>query len=153
TLTSHGMILGTADYLAPEQWEHPHDADTRADIYSLGCTLYHLLAGKAPFADTTYRTVFGKMHAHVRIPPPIRQYCPKLPAGLSEVLGRMLAKDPSDRFATPVEVATALEPFAADCDLRGLLESDGTRERVQQQDDRTKKPTKARKRRSTVWVL
>src|SRR5262249_25645688 len=47
-LTAQGMMLGTADYLAPEQWDHPHGADTRADIYSLGCTLYHLLVGKAP---------------------------------------------------------------------------------------------------------
>src|SRR5262249_20947400 len=153
TLTSHGMILGTADYLAPEQWEHPHDADTRADIYSLGCTLYHLLAGKAPFADTTYRTVFGKMHAHVRIPPPIKEYCPQLPAGLSEVLGRMLAKDPSDRFATPQEVAAALEPFTVGCELPRLIDRDANSEGKRQHENRSKKRIRTQKRGATIWVL
>src|SRR5262249_45057958 len=80
TLTANGMVLGTVDYLAPEEWDHPHGADTRADIYSLGCTLYQLLAGQPPFG--AYGTVFGKMQAHVRVPPPpIEQSCPEAPAG------------------------------------------------------------------------
>ena len=65
-----GMLLGTADYLAPEQWEHAHAADTRADIYSLGCTLYHLLAGRPPFAGEQYQSVLQKMRAHLEAPPP-----------------------------------------------------------------------------------
>src|SRR5262249_36763576 len=121
TLTAAGMMLGTADYLAPEQWDHPHGADTRADIYSLGCTLYHLLAGKAPFADPTYRSVISKMQAHVKVPPPIKQHCPNIPTGLSAALSRILAKNPADRFATPAEVAAALQTFTAGCDLAGLL--------------------------------
>src|SRR5262249_12116432 len=57
TLTAKGALLGTADYLAPEQWDQPHAADTRADIYSLGCTLYHLLTGRPPFAGDAYRSL------------------------------------------------------------------------------------------------
>jgi CHAT domain-containing protein/tetratricopeptide (TPR) repeat protein/tRNA A-37 threonylcarbamoyl transferase component Bud32 len=123
TLTAAGMLLGTADYLAPEQWDHPHAADVRADIYSLGCTLYHLLAGKAPFDDPTYRSVLSKMRAHVKVPPPIKQQCPMIPARLSETLSRMLAKNPMDRFATPAEAASALEAFTTGCDLPGLLKT------------------------------
>ncbi len=125
TLTAKGMVLGTADYLAPEQWDYPHAADTRADIYSLGCTLYHLLVGQAPFGGSTYRTVLGKMHAHAKVPPPpLGHVRPEIPAGLGAVLGRMLAKHHADRFATPAEVAAALRPFTAGCDLGRLLETD-----------------------------
>src|SRR5205823_1259871 len=112
TLTAQGMLLGTADYLAPEQWDCPHGADTRADVYGLGCTLYHLLAGRAPYAGEPYVSVPSKMRAHREVPPPpIEAYCPEAPAGLAAALGRMLAKDPADRFATPAEVAAALRPF------------------------------------------
>src|SRR5262249_38701502 len=85
--------------------------------------LYHLLAGKAPFDDPTYRSVLSKMRAHVKVPPPIKQQCPMIPARLSETLGRMLAKNPMDRFATPAEAASALEPFTIGCDLPSLLKT------------------------------
>jgi hypothetical protein len=121
-LTAQGTLLGTADYLAPEQWDHPHAADTRADIYSLGCTLYHLLAGRPPFSGPPYTSVLSKMRAHLEVPPqPIERYCPEAPAGLVAALGRMLAKDPADRFATPAEVAAALQPFTPGADLGRLL--------------------------------
>jgi serine/threonine protein kinase len=125
TLTAKGMLLGTADYLAPEQWEHAHAADIRADIYSLGCTLYHLIAGWPPFAGEPYRSVLQKMRAHLQtLPPPIRQLRPEVPDGLAAVLDRMLAKEPADRFRSPAEVAKALRPFTSGSDLGSLLDAD-----------------------------
>src|SRR5262245_18060562 len=122
TLTAHGSLLGTADYLAPEQWDHPHAADTRADIYSLGCTLYHLLAGQPPFAGALYTTLMRKMRAHQEVPPPpIGQFCPEAPADLVAVVERCLAKVPAARFARPAEVAEALRPFTTGADLGRLL--------------------------------
>ncbi|GAG47604.1 unnamed protein product, partial [marine sediment metagenome] len=73
-VTGSGQAMGTADYIAPEQASDSHNVDIRADIYSLGCTLYKLLCGRAPFTDPKYRSTFEKMTAHVREPvPPIRQ--------------------------------------------------------------------------------
>src|SRR5262249_51933957 len=93
-LTARGMVVGTADSLAPEQWEHPHAADPRADIYSLGCTLYHLLAGRPPFAGERHQSVLQKMRAHLlNSPPPIGQFRPEVPGGLAAVLDPTLAKD------------------------------------------------------------
>ncbi len=118
TLTARGILLGTADYLAPEQWDNPRAVDTRADIYSLGCTLYHLLAGRAPFASAQFSSVLEKMRAHVEAtPPPITRYRPEVPVELAAALDRMLAKRPADRFASPGEVAEALAPFTAGSDL------------------------------------
>jgi tRNA A-37 threonylcarbamoyl transferase component Bud32 len=129
TLTARGMLLGTADYLAPEQWEHAHATDSRADIYSLGCTLYHLLAGQPPFAGEPYQTVLQKMRAHLESSPPsIGQFRPEVPAGLGAALDRMLAKDPAHRFQSPAEVAEALRPFTRGSDLVRLLDSDGAAE-------------------------
>ncbi|HET6574278.1 MAG TPA: serine/threonine-protein kinase [Fimbriiglobus sp.] len=126
TLTAAGALLGTADYLAPEQWESPSAADTRSDIYGLGCTLYHLLAGHPPFADELYRKTLMKMQAHQEVPPPpITGPRPDVPDGLAAVLERMLAKKPGDRYASPAEVAEVLRPFAAGADLGRLLDADG----------------------------
>jgi tRNA A-37 threonylcarbamoyl transferase component Bud32 len=122
TLTAKGMLLGTADYLAPEQWEHAHAADTRGDIYSLGCTLYHLIAGRPPFAGATCQSLLQKMRAHLNVPPPpVEQFCPQVPAALTAVLDRMLAKDPTARFQSPAEVAKALHSFTLGSDLSSLL--------------------------------
>ena len=117
-MTAAGQVMGTAQYMAPEQFSDSHQVDVRADVYSLGCTLYRLLSGSAPFAGTN----FGKqLLAHVNEPvPPIRQSRADVPEELAAVIERMLAKDPEQRFSTPSEVATALEPFAAGCDLPGL---------------------------------
>jgi type II secretory pathway pseudopilin PulG len=98
--------MGTAMYMSPEQWKTT-SVDIRADIYSLGCTLYHLLAGKPPFWESDLKP--EKAHEREKLPP--------IPAGgavprpLWEVLQRMTAKNPHDRFADPAEVATALAPF------------------------------------------
>src|SRR5262249_14879660 len=100
--------------MAPEQWENTHAVDIRADLYSLGCTLYHLLAGQPPFSGPGYSSMIQKMKAHVNAPiPPIREHRPDIPEGLEAVLNRLLAKDPAERYATAAEAAEALRPFAA----------------------------------------
>jgi serine/threonine protein kinase len=121
-LTDTGQYMGTADYMAPEQGFDAHAVDTRADVYSLGCTLYKLLTGRAPFSGPEYDSTFKKIRAHAQIPiPPVRDTRPDVPEALAEALGRMLAKLPVDRFATPAEAAEALRPFATESDLNALL--------------------------------
>jgi serine/threonine protein kinase len=111
-------LFGTPDYMSPEQIRDAHGVDIRADIYSLGVTLYFLLTGAAPFQD---RASEGKLLAHQKEPFPSSRCA--LPAAVSAILGRMVAKDPADRFPTPGEVADALLPFCcADARLIGLLE-------------------------------
>jgi hypothetical protein len=109
TLTLSGTLVGTPDYIAPEQALTPRGADIRADIYSLGCTLYHLLAGTPPFPGGT---VMQKLIAHrEQAARSLTEAQPDLPAGLVQVVERMLAKEPARRFQTPAEVANALTPF------------------------------------------
>jgi WD40 repeat protein/serine/threonine protein kinase len=108
-LTCTGDMLGTPDFIAPEQIADPRRADIRADIYSLGCTLYYLLSGRVPFPDLTLRDVL-KAHRslHAR---PLDQMRAEVPADLSAIVVGMLAKEPDRRFQTPGEVASALAPF------------------------------------------
>ena len=107
-------VLGTADYLAPEQILDSHSVDIRADIYSLGTTLYYCLAGKAPFAEGT---IPQKLIWHqTRQPKAIRRIRPEVPAALELVLFKMMAKDPNERYQDPKEVVAALAscfPLAA----------------------------------------
>src|SRR5262245_14826868 len=110
-LTEEGLFMGTADYVAPEQARDAHQADTRADVYSLGCTLYHLLTGQVPFPATT---VMDKVVKHAtEQPAALSALRPDLPAGLEAVVMKMMAKLPDQRYQTPGEVAEALAPFAA----------------------------------------
>jgi WD40 repeat protein len=109
-LTEEGLFMGTADYVAPEQARDAHQADTRADVYSLGCTLYHLLTGRVPFPATT---VMDKVVKHAtEQPAALSALRPGLPAGLEAVLMKMMAKLPDQRYQTPGEVDEALAPFA-----------------------------------------
>ncbi len=109
-MTSASTVMGTPDYLAPEQARNSHDVDIRADIYSLGCTLYFALTGKPPFAQS--RTAFDKVLAHTQSEPPcLTQFRDDLPDGVLEIVAKMMSKKPADRYATPAEVATVLLPF------------------------------------------
>jgi serine/threonine protein kinase len=104
------LILGTAEYLAPEQALNCSAVDTRADLYALGATLYFLLAGHPPFPDgNPLEKVTRKLTAD---PPPIGLLRPDVPAGLAAVVHKLLAREPDDRYRTPVEAAIALTPFA-----------------------------------------
>ena len=109
-LTTAGSVMGTPDYIAPEQARDAHSADIRADIYSLGCTLHFLLTGEPPFeADN----VVAKLKAHAeQSPPALTTLRNDVPAELSQVVTRMMAKNPAERFQTPAAVAEALAPFA-----------------------------------------
>jgi len=121
--TGTGRTMGTADYMAPEQASDCHRVDIRADVYSLGCTLYKLLSGRAPFSGQQYAGALEKMNAHVHQPvPPIRSIAPDVPDGVVAILERMLAKDPHERFATPAEVAAALEAVCRGAKLAELME-------------------------------
>ncbi len=123
-LTQTGITMGTIDYMAPEQWDDPGGVDIRADIYSLGCTLYFLLAGKAPYRNTASESNRKKIMAHIAGPiPSLAAACPDCPPELQEVFERMLAKSQADRFQTPAEVAKAMAPFAAMRDLAQLAAS------------------------------
>ena len=105
-------VLGTADYLAPEQALDSHGVDIRADIYSLGATFYFCLTGRTPFTEGT---VAQKLIWHqTRQPKPIRQARPEVPEALAALIERMMAKDPAQRPQTPQEVAEALAPFDPD---------------------------------------
>ena len=122
-MTSAGQAMGTADYMAPEQVDDAHSVDIRADLYSLGCTLYKLLCGEAPFSGPKYNTPIKKLMAHVSEPaPPILVKRTDVPKELAAVVDRLLAKDPARRFATPAEVVVALEPFTSGHDLPALLQ-------------------------------
>ncbi len=120
-MTSTGQAMGTADYMAPEQVFDSHTVDVRADIYSLGCTFYKLLTGRAPFADSEHESHFRKMMAHVKTPIPPIQPKRDVPNALNAVVERMVAKDPDERFPTPGDVVTALERFCEGCDLVNLM--------------------------------
>jgi len=120
-MTATGQALGTADYVAPEQVTDSRRVDVRADIYSLGCTLFKLLCGTAPFAAAEHATAFAKMTAHVSTrPPSLAQHVPAAPAGLVKLVDAMLAKDPAKRPQTPSAVAEQLAAYCSGADLPRL---------------------------------
>jgi hypothetical protein len=109
-LTAPRQVLGTPDFVAPEQIEEAAGVDIRADLYALGCTLFYLLAGRAPFADRTH--LWSKLDAHRKeTPPDVRRLRPEVPAALAELVARLLAKRPEQRPQSPAEVAAALAEF------------------------------------------
>ncbi len=102
-------LVGTADYLSPEQARNANAVDIRGDIYSLGCTLYYFLTGQPPFPDGS---LMQKILAHQQAEPaPIDSFRGDVPTAVTAIVKRMLAKKPEDRFQTPASVAMALMPF------------------------------------------
>jgi serine/threonine protein kinase/WD40 repeat protein len=109
SLTQFGQLLGTPDYIAPEQGQNVQAADIRSDIFSLGCTLFRVLTGQFPFAG---ETVLQKLEAREKTDAlRLKTLRPDVPAELDAVVARMLARDPKLRYQTPREVAQALAPF------------------------------------------
>jgi serine/threonine protein kinase len=104
-----GVLIGTADYIAPEQARDPCLVDIRADIYSLGCTLYFLLAGQPPFHGGSFMQKLLQHQAAER--PDIREVRPDVPDELAAIVQRMMAHRPEDRYAIPLLGAAALRPF------------------------------------------
>ncbi|HET6884033.1 MAG TPA: efflux RND transporter permease subunit [Pirellulales bacterium] len=110
-LTHSGLTMGTPDYLAPEQALDPRRADVRADLYSLGCTVYFLLTGSPPYPEGT---PLQKVLSHQdETPAPLAQRRPDVPAELRRSIEKMMAKDAADRYQTPDEVVAALAPWTA----------------------------------------
>ncbi|MEX2316962.1 MAG: serine/threonine-protein kinase [Pirellulales bacterium] len=113
--TATGVTLGTFDYIAPEQARNPRQADTRSDIYSLGCTLFFMLTGQPPFKSGT---ATQKLLQHQETAPPdVRQFRPDVPKPLADILARLLAKRPEERFSEPSALVAAL---AASTDWSGI---------------------------------
>jgi serine/threonine-protein kinase len=110
TQTSNQGMLGTVDYLAPEQALNSHDVDHRADIYALGGTLYYLLSGRAPFPEGSQAQ---KLLAHqIQKPEPLLNLRRDAPPELTRICDRMMAKDPKDRFQSAIECAQTVQQWS-----------------------------------------
>jgi serine/threonine protein kinase len=114
-LTQFGVVMGTPDYIAPEQAHDSRAADTRSDIYSLGCTLYYLLAGRVPFPEGS---MLQKLMSQVeRTPTPLSQLRSDVSSAENRIVERMMEKDPARRYQTPGEVARELENLTLAADV------------------------------------
>ena len=115
-LTASGVTLGTFDYISPEQARDPRTVDVRSDIYSLGCAFFYMLTGRPPFPEGT---VLQKLLQHQGDKPPdIHQFRPELPDEVSQVMRKMLAKDRTHRYQTPLELVEHLQLLAEHVGLR-----------------------------------
>lgn len=121
-LTPKGATLGTGDYLAPEQAGNSKQVDIRADIYSLGCTMYKLLAGETPFRKQD--SWAAKIKAHLLDPLPPIENRKDIPEAVLAILHRMTEKDRDARYATPAELAEALKPWCALANLGRFVNED-----------------------------
>ena len=111
-VTRSGQIMGSPDYMSPEQAMSSSTVDIRSDIYGLGVTLFQLLCNELPYAG---ENVMEKLLERInKDAPPVSVYRPELPPVLVHIVAKMLHRDPAQRFQTPVEVAAVLEAFAAD---------------------------------------
>lgn len=119
--TETGLLLGTADYMAPEQGLDPHAVTAQADLYSLGCTLFKLLTGRTPFAGS-YAGAIDRIRAHLERPiPSVRSYRPDLPAELDQLVTRLLAKKAEERITSASEVLKELDSWQQKNDLALLV--------------------------------
>ena len=115
-LTASGVTLGTFDYISPEQARDPRNADTRSDIYSLGCTFFFMLTGRPPFSEGT---VLQKLLQHQGDEPPdVRDFQPNIPIQVSQIIQKMMGKDPKARYQTASELVDDLTEVAKMIGLR-----------------------------------
>ena len=111
-LTRDGTVVGTPDYMSPEQAKNSSTVGPGADIYSLGCTLFYIIKGSPPYSDGT---AIDKLIRHQLDPvPDIRQFRPDVPAGLAALIKRTMAKRPDERFASAAELAVELSMYTED---------------------------------------
>lgn len=123
-LTSPDQLMGTLDYMSPEQATDTHNVDIRADIYSLGATLFKLLTGRSPLDNRGAGSRLKKLLALTSsAAPSVAEFNPHLPPQLIGILDSMLNRDPGKRPATPYDVAKSLLPFTVGADLVSLLQS------------------------------
>src|SRR5437667_3444855 len=109
-LTKENTVMGTPDYVSPEQSRDLHNVDIRSDLYSLGCTFYYLLTGQLPFPGGT---TLEKLVRHgTEEPTPVIDLRPEVPPAVAAIVHRLMAKQPAERFQTPAELMAALAPFA-----------------------------------------
>src|SRR5579872_275956 len=110
-ITSEGTTVGTVNYISPEQARDSSSADIRSDLYSLGCTWYHMLAGHPPFPDGG---IAERIVKHLQEEPPdVRQFNPHVSKALVTMLNRLLAKKPRERYQTPAELLNDLHSLTA----------------------------------------
>ncbi len=122
-LTTSGLIMGTLKYMAPEQCSQSHEVDARADVYSLGATLYKLLCGSSPYSDERFNSPLALLAAlGGEAPPALATRRADVPPRLAAIVHRMMAKNPAERYATPGAVVEALEPWSQGANLSALLE-------------------------------
>lgn len=125
-LTTDGQVMGTVNYIAPEQIENAKRVDARTDLYSLGCTFYQLLSGRAPFDLPAHDGVLQKLRAHENsVPVPIAELRPDVPAEVAQIVTRLLAKQPQDRFASAAELVEAITPHAHGAHIAKLVRRAG----------------------------
>jgi serine/threonine-protein kinase len=132
-VTRAGTTVGTVDYISPEQARDSGAADIRSDLYSLGCTWYHMLTGRAPFAEGG---LADRLYNHInKEPEDVRRFNPRVSEATCAVLRRLLAKAPADRYQTPAELLADLllldqrgQPMTPREVLQGLAEGKAVEE-------------------------
>src|SRR4029077_16563520 len=118
-LTRDGTVVGTPDYMSPEQAKNSSTVDARADVYSLGCTLFYLIAGKPPFPEGS---PIDKLLRHQLDPPPdLRKLRKEIPPGLAVVVNRALKKKVEERYQTAAELAQALAVYTPTAEMELVM--------------------------------
>jgi serine/threonine-protein kinase len=120
SITRAGTTVGTVDYMSPEQARNSKAADIRSDLYSLGCTWYHMLTGQIPYPEGS---LTNKLQAHAMGPiPDPRHLNPQVPEGVSAIIQRLMAKRPEDRYQSPSELLADLrQPYLFRAEVTGDL--------------------------------
>lgn len=133
TVTRAGQVMGTPDYMSPEQGWDTTKVDIRSDIYSLGCSLFRLLTGTIPFTGSNPLQVLSQRLQ--RDAPSVLTVCDDIAADVAAVVAKMTARDPETRYQTPLEVVEALAPFSEPLTLNRLREARKTNHEQEDEDN------------------